>query len=84
MKRLLILAFLVFCGCAAPLPYTRGQQEAAYKDGYRCGMHMSRIPIMRHHYWPKQYELQELKDAWYRGYYDALGYTKPENWDKQP
>lgn len=84
MKKLLILVFLVFCSCAAPPPYTRDHETAAYKDGYKHGMQMSRLPIMRHHYWPKQYKLEALKKAWYRGYYDALGYTRPENWDKQP
>lgn len=84
MKKLLILLLITFCGCATRSRHTRAQEQAAYEDGYKCGMYMSQIPIMRHHYWPKQYELKALKDAWYRGYYDGLGYTTPDNWDKQP
>lgn len=83
MRKLLALLLVIFCGCATP-PYTRDQETAAYKDGYKCGMYMSRMPLMRHHYSPRQFELKALKDAWYRGYYDGLGFTRPETWDKQP
>ena len=78
MKRLFVLMLVVFCGCATP-PYTAQQEEKAYKEGYRAGTRMSELPIMRHHYSPKQYELEALKEAWYRGYYDGLGFTTPEH-----
>ena len=78
MKRLPILILLILCGCATP-PYTREQEVRAYKEGYKAGVRMSNLPIMRHHYWPRQYELKPLREAWYRGYYDGLGFTTPEN-----